>query len=321
MNDLVLTKPVQLPTVARRERMQQQARASKAERTWAAYGSDWRVWETWAAANEATVLPADPARVAEFLSDMTAMRRLSTVRRYLASISVTHTLKGDRFERKHPAIKTILRGAARGAALPRRVRPLLAKQVRALLNDMGDSAVDQRDAALLAIGVASGCRRSELSGLDWARRGAGAGVLELTAEGATITLFVSKTSQAGDQAESIYIQPGLALKALKRWIEVGGIAEATPVFRAITKGGRVGQGRLSSGSIARIVKARCAKAGLEPSEFSGHSLRAGMVTSAAEAGVPEWRIKLHSRHKSDIVRQYIRPVEKRRHSPTGEIGL
>src|SRR5262245_19681331 len=181
MNDLVVTKPVKLPALARKERMQQQARASKAERTWAAYGSDWRIWEAWAAANDAAALPADPVRVAEFLSDMTATRRLSTVRRYLASISVTHTLKGERFERKHPAIKTILRGATRGAPLPRRVRPLLSKQVRALLNDMGDSTVDRRDAALLAIGVASGCRRSELSGLDWVRRGAGAGVLELTA--------------------------------------------------------------------------------------------------------------------------------------------
>jgi integrase len=321
MNDLVVTKPQSLPAVERRERMQQQARASKAERTWAAYGSDWRIWEAWAAANDSAALPADPVRVAEFLSDMTATRRLSTVRRYLASISVSYTLKGERFERKHPAIKTILRGAARGAPLPRRVRPLLSKQVRALLNDMGDSAVDRRDAALLAIGVASGCRRSELAGLDWTKRGAGAGVIELTAEGAVITLFATKTNQGSDEAECVYIQPGASLKVLKRWIEVGGIAEATPVFRAVTKGGRVGVGRLSGGSIARIVKARCAMAGLEASEFSGHSLRAGMVTSAAEAGVPEWRIKLHSRHKSDIVRQYIRPIEKRRHSPTGEIGL
>ena len=301
--------------------MQQQARASKAERTWAAYGSDWRIWEAWAAANGAIALPADPERVAEFLSDMTATRRLSTVRRYLASISVSHTLKGERFERKHPAIKTILRGAARGAPLPRRVRPLLSKQVRALLNDMGDSAVDRRDAALLAIGVASGCRRSELAGLDWAKRGAGAGVIELTAEGATITLFVSKTSQGADEVECIYIQPGLALKALKRWIEDGGIAEATPVFRAISKGGRLGTGRLTDGSIARIVKARCAAAGLEAKEFSGHSLRSGMVTSAAENGVAEWRIRLTSRHKSDVLRQYIRPVEKRQHALTSDVGL
>ena len=57
----------------------------------------------------------------------------------------------------------------------------------------------------------------------------------------------------------------------------------------------------------------------DPDEFAGHSLRAGMITSAAEAGVPEWRIMAHSRHTSDVVRRYIRPIEKRKNSPTTEI--
>ena len=139
-------------------------------------------------------------------------------------------------------------------------------------------------------------------------------------EGASITLFCSKTSQ-GEEAECIYLQPGIALKALKHWLAAGGIAEGTPLFRAVSKSGRVGAARLTDGSIARIVKARCAAAGLEPREFAGHSLRAGMVTSAAEHGIAEWRIRLTSRHKSDVLRQYIRPVEKRQHSLTNDIGL
>jgi integrase len=321
MTDLVTTSPSSLPSTERRERMAQQARASKAERTWHAYGSDWQIWEAWAAANGAIAMPADPECVAEFLSDMTASRKLSTVRRYLASISVSHTLKGNTFERKHSSIKTILRGAARGAPLPRRVRPLLSKQVRALLRDLGDGPAERRNAALLSLGVASGCRRSELAGLDWARRGDGSGVIEITDDGgATITLFCSKTSQS-EEPECIYLQPGIALKSLKHWLEAGAIAEGTPLFRAISKGGRLGAARLSDGSIARIVKARCAAAGLEPREFAGHSLRAGMVTSAAEHGIAEWRIRLTSRHKSDVLRQYIRPVEKRQHSLTNDIGL
>ena len=199
---------------------------------------------------------------------------------------------------------------------------MLAKQVRALLRDLGDSPADRRDAALLAIGVASGCRRSELAGLDWAKRGTGSGVIELTDEGATITLFCSKTSQGADEVECIYLQPGLALKALKRWIEAGGIAEATPALPARQQRAEGwAPARLTDGSIARIVKARCAAAGLDPREFAGHSLRAGMVTSAAEQGVPEWRIRLTSRHKSDVLRQYIRPVEKRQHALTSDIGL
>jgi hypothetical protein len=144
-------------------------------------------------------------------------------------------------------------------------------------------------------------------------------VIELTDEGATITLFDSKSSQGGEP-ECIYLQPGIALKALRHWVVAGAIAEATPLFRAVSTGGRVGGARLSDGSIARIVKARCAATGLEPREFAGHSLRAGMVTSAAEHGIAEWRIRLTSRHKSDVLRQYIRPVEKRQHSLTNDIG-
>jgi len=99
------------------------------------------------------------------------------------------------------------------------VRPLLAKQVRALLRDLGEDAADLRDGALLALGVASGCRRSEIVGLDWAKRGTGSGMVEISDEGANITLFQSKTAHDGEP-ETIHLQPGIALKALKHWAKV-----------------------------------------------------------------------------------------------------
>ena len=318
MSDII-TAPAIGVLEQHRERMERQARASKAEATWTAYGSDWRVWEAWAAAAGLQAMPAAPEHVAAFLSEMSATRKISTLRRYLSSVSVSHSLKGLSFDRKHVSIRTILRGIARESGVQtRRVKPLMAARVRALLAEMGDSPADLRDAALLALGVASGCRRAELSGLDWLQRGEGQGVLELTEEGAVIRLFRSKTSQ--DAPAEVYIQPGVALGAVRRWAEVAGLLPGAPLFPAINKSGRLGK-RLHGRGIALIVKARCAAAGLEPGEFSGHSLRAGMITSAAEAGVPEWRIKLHSRHKSDVVRQYIRPIEKRKQSPTCEIGL
>jgi integrase len=300
--------------------MEQLARGSRAESTWHSYGIVWAAWETWAAANASTPWPADSNRVAAFLTDLTATHRIATVRRYLAALSVGHTLKGHRLDRKHVAISTILRGAARGAPAPRRVRPLMAKQIRALLADLDEGAADRRDAALLSLGVASGCRRSELAGLDWAKRGDGTGVLELSDEGATITLHMSKTVHGGE-VESIYLQPGIALKAVKRWVATGAIAEGAPLFRAVDKAGGIAQTRLTAGAVALIVKARCAAAGLEPAEFAGHSLRAGMVTSAAEADVPEWKIRMTSRHKSDVLKAYIRPVERKKHALTGDIGL
>jgi integrase len=301
--------------------MTRQALASKADATWAAYASDWRVWTTWAQANGLAELPANPEDVAAFLSDMSAARKVNTLRRYLASISVSHTLKGHAFARSHAAIKMILRGIAREDARPvRRVKPLVADRLRPMLRDFGDDPADIRDAALLALGVASGCRRSELACLDWRQRGEGIGVLELAGDdGAVIRLYRSKTAQDG--AAEVHILPGLALAAVKRWAALADIGEGTPLFRPVNKAGAIGEERLGDKAIARIVKKRCEAAGMQADDFSGHSLRAGMVTSAAEADIPEWKIKLHSRHKSDIVRQYIRPVEKWRHSPTKAMGL
>ena len=121
-NDLVIVDPAPVPA-ERRELMERLARGSKAEATWEAYAADWRVWEAWATANGAAPMPADPDRVAQFLADMTTSRKISTVRRYLASLSVAHTLKGHAFQRKHPAIKVIMRGAARAAPAPPRQPP------------------------------------------------------------------------------------------------------------------------------------------------------------------------------------------------------
>ena len=305
-----------------RERMARQIRGARAEATWRAYEADWRVWEAWAAKNGASALPALPETVAAFLSDASAMRKLSTLRRYLASISVAHTLKGLAFQRAAPAIRTLMKGIAREKGGDRRrVRPLMASQALAMLADLGLRVVDARDAALLVLGIAMAGRRSELANLDWLERGSGNGVLELTEHGAVVRLFTSKTAQA--RTVEIHIQPGPALKAVKDWAERAGIAAGSPLFRAVSRSGCISPDRLTGGSVARIVKRRCAAAGLDPEAYSGHSLRAGMITTAAERGIPEWRIRMTSRHseKGTELKGYIRPIEERKHALTNEIGL
>jgi hypothetical protein len=59
-----------------------------------------------------------------------------------------------------------------------------------------------------------------------------------------------------------------------------------------------------------ILKGYCALAGLDPAEFSGHSLRSGFLTSAAEAGASVFKMVEVSRHKSvDTLRGYVRRVD------------
>jgi integrase len=314
---------VRLPAPLR-ERLEGHARASKAQSTWKAYAVDWAVWEAWAGAHGMSSLPARPVDVAAFLSDAAATKKLATLKRYLAAISVCHTLSGEAFDRKSGGIKIVLKGIARTqGADPRRVKPLMSAAVRGMLATMGPSPKRARirDAALLALGVASGCRRSELCALDWLTRGDGNGVLELTEHGATIRLFTSKTSQ--DKEAQVHLQDGPALAAVRAWVAAGAIEPSTPLFRGVDRHGNVGATRLHPSSVARVVKARASALGLEATDYSGHSLRSGMITSAAEAGVPEWRIGLTSRHspKGRELQTYIRPVEARRQALTNEIDL
>jgi hypothetical protein len=62
--------------------------------------------------------------------------------------------------------------------------------------------------------------------------------------------------------------------------------------------------------VANIVRAYAERAGLDASRFSGHSLRSGLLTSAAAKGASIFKMMDVSRHKSvDTLRGYVRDAE------------
>jgi integrase len=134
--------------------------------------------------------------------------------------------------------------------------------------------------------------------------------VQLVSEGAIVTLRRSKTDQEGER-QKIGVPRGkhaatCPVRALTAWLDVLG-AEDGPIFRAVDKLHRVRPTRLSDRDVARIIKRAAARAGLNPTRYAGHSLRAGLATSAAIAGVEERPIMAQTRHKSVTVgRRYIR---------------
>ena len=111
------------------------------------------------------------------------------------------------------------------------------------------------------------------------------------------------------------------VRALEAWLEASAI-EAGPLFRPITRHGRLGEARLSDRAVAEVVKRTAAAAGLDPRSFSGHSLRAGLITAAAEAGVAERDIMRHSRHRSvPVMRRYIRGATLFQANVAAAVGL
>ena len=188
---------------------------------------------------------------------------------------------------------------------PVQKQPATAERLSAMLAHIPADLHGKRDRALLLLGMAGAFRRSELIGLDVED-------LTFTEKGMDVTIRRSKTDQEG-QGHLVAIPAGECLKpvaAVKAWLEAAGITSG-PLFRPVNKAGRAGDERLSDRSVANIVKAYAGRAGLDLPAFSGHSLRAGFVTSAADRGADINRIMDQTRHTDPrTVRKYIRRAER-----------
>jgi integrase len=185
------------------------------------------------------------------------------------------------------------------------VAALTKEQLIAITASLGAAAKDIRDRALLLIGFAGAFRRSELISLNCSS-------IDRRPGGIVVTIPRSKTDQEG-RSRAIAI-PRLGgsicpVGALDHWLEFSGITEG-PLFRPVTRGGQVIPRQLSGEAVAVIVKERAGSLALESERYSGHSLRAGFVTSAAMAGVPIWKIKAQTGHASEpVLARYIRNGE------------
>jgi len=159
-----------------------------------------------------------------------------------------------------------------------------------------------RDTALLLLGFAGAFRRSELVSLD-------VDDVAFSDEGMMLRIKRSKTDQEGQgRVVAIPRVRGRCCptRKLEEWLKVSAIT-AGPIFRRFNRYGQLQTSRLSAQSVALIVKHRAEALGLDPEQLSGHSLRAGFATNAANKGASADRIRVHTGHKSDaMVQCYIR---------------
>jgi integrase len=187
-----------------------------------------------------------------------------------------------------------------------------------MLEGLGTDPAGCRDRALLLLGFAGALRRSELVGLDLAD------VTEGT-DGLTVHLRRSKTDQEGTGRTvgiPFWSNPVTCpVRAWRDWLEVSSITEG-PAFRPVDRHGRIGPTRLSAPAVALVLKRHAARAGLDPGEVAGHSLRAGLATSAASAGVPERVIAEQTGHRGTaMLRRYIREGSLFRANAASTVGL
>ena len=274
--------------------------AAVANNTRRAYRQDLDDFHRWGG-----VIPCSPEVLAAFIADRAEKISPHTLARRVVGISRAHVSQGLRDPSKNDLVRTLLRGVRRIHGKPQRqVAPLLRADLLSILPLMvGTKGL--RDQALILMGFAAALRRSELVALDVQD-------LEFVREGLVVLLRKSKTDQEGE-GRKVAIPYGRTsacpVKAVKLWLEQSHIEDGA-IFRPISKAGAISENRLTAQSVALIVKRYARAAGLAASAFSGHSLRAGLVTSAAQAGVATHRIMAQTGHRSvEMVNRYIRDAD------------
>lgn len=293
----------------RAARVRATARRSRADATLANYARAWRTFAAWCAHEGRVALDPDPERaaasVAEYLRDRAdAGMKWPTCGLDLAGIGFRYADAGLPRPSQHPGLKRFVEGLRRevGRATASKA-PVTDAELKAMLATLPPTIRGVRDRALLLVGFVGAFRRSELVGLD----------VDDVAEdpqGLVITVRRSKTDQeAVGQLKAIPYSADAAacpMRALRAWLEAAEIAEG-PLFRAIDRHGNVKLSRTDGLTVARVVKRAALAEGLEPARVSGHSLRAGFVTAAAQRGASERAIANQTGHRSMLMlRSYIR---------------
>ncbi|MDA8833502.1 site-specific integrase [Candidatus Pelagibacter bacterium] len=282
---------------------------SKAINTVRAYKSDFNDFGIFCARNGFKSLPSNPKIVSLYLTHLsTKDAKMSTLKRRLVSIGVIHKLKGHYLDTKHPSIiENIMGIKRRKGSIQKAKKPILIRSLKLIID-----AIDQqnkqeikkfRDRSIILIGFSGGFRRNEIVSLDYDD-------LDFVPEGLKINIKRSKTDQFGEgftkalpYFDSSQYCPVVSLKNLLDLSKI----KTGPVFRRFIKGSKLSENRLTDQTVALLIKKYINLAGIDNKNYSGHSLRSGFATSAAESGAEERSIMAMTGHKStEMVRRYIK---------------
>ena len=307
--------------VSRSAAMRHFVEQAHAPNTTIAYAADWNAFVQWClAAGYPTVDHDAPVAIASYLTGLAEQGySVSTIARRLASLSKQFQLIQREDPTKDPRVRLVWKGIRRTLGVAQQGKaPILIDHLRLMLDTLPDNSLGTRDRAILLLGFAGAFRRSELVSLNTEG-------VTFVPEGVTIMLRRSKTDQEG-KGVKIGIPFGLRdetcpVRALRDWLtHIEGCPG--PLFRAVDRHGRVKFGRLSDKAIALVIKRSADAAGLDPSIYSGHSLRAGLATQAAINKVSDRAIMQQTRHRSRaMLDRYVRDSSLFRDNAAGAVGL
>ena len=305
MNELITDlKSIELETLAN-------LKMSKANNTIRAYKSDFKDFSMFCAKNGFSSLPTEPKIISLYITYLSSGRKISTLKRRIASISVVHRLKGHYIDTKHPIIIENLMGIRRKTgSFQKSKKPILINELRQIIKAIDATKKNKgrvlRDKAIILTGFSGGFRRSELVSIDY-------NDLEFVSEGVKIFIKRSKTDQSGEGM--IKALPYFDNKEfcpvtfLKKWLDISKIRNGL-IFN------------ISDKSVALLIKKYASVAGLDSEKYSGHSLRSGFATVSAEFGADERSIMAMTGHKTtQMVRRYIQEANLFKNNALNKIKI
>ncbi len=284
--------------------------AARAANTLRGYRSDWREFTAWCGQHGAEPMPAAPATVTGYLTDLARHgTKVGTMSRRLSAIKFAHALRNLPDPTRNARVLAVWEGIRRThGAPPEQAAPLMppdlfdvlaacptTKTWRTRGQPPEPDLADARDRALLLVGFVAALRRSELAALT----------VDRVAEhpnGLVLTLPRSKTNPTGEQVELVVLPRAgnpdrCPVTALAVWQQLAGITDG-PVFRPVGKNNQASTRPLHPESINGLVQQAVARTGLDPAPYSAHSLRAGFVTYAHLRGASDRAIAHQTRHRS-----------------------
>ena len=320
------------------EQARDYVKAANAANTRKAYDSDWKHFTAWCRRQRLEHLPPDPQVVGLYITACargTAIANgrpaaASSIERRLSGLSWHYRQLGQKLDRADRHVASVLDGirnthgrppAQKEAVLPEDVLAMLETLDRGSLRGL-------RDRAMLLVGFSGGLRRSEIVGLDVGRDQTedGRGWVEILDKG--MVLFI----RGKNGWREVEIGRGsndatCPVAALQTWLQLARIAHG-PLFRRVTGEGKaVGPERLHNQEVARLVKRVAMAAGVRgdlsederQQKFAGHSLRAGLASSAE---VDERYVQKQLGHASaEMTRRYQRRRDRFRINLTKAAGL
>ncbi len=328
--------PAHLDALAGRARDYVEAASSANTRR--AYAADWRHFASWCRRQRIELLPPDPQVVGLYITacasgKATGDRKpnsVSTIERRLSSLTWNYAQRGQKLDRRDRHIATVMAGVRnKHAAPPRQKEAVMPEDLIAMLETLDRGTLrGLRDRAMLLLGFAGGLRRSEIVGLDVGRDQTqdGRGWIEILDKGMLVTLR-GKTGWREVEVGRGSSDATCPIVALETWLKFARIAHG-PLFRRVTGQGKaVGADRLNDQEVARLVKRTAPAAGVRGDlpegqrglMFAGHSLRAGLASSAE---VDERYVQKQLGHASaEMTRKYQRRRDRFRVNLTKASGL